>query len=241
MAAALSLATSCAGSGHVTGSVTTAEHKPLAGARVTLDSTRLHEDILTDAAGRFESAAIAAGSYNLKAELPGYVMESRSGVAVARGATVTADFVLRPACLEEGSYVDGGLPWALQAAQAVLHVRIGTASPADRWIANDVCVVGIDHTATVISILNMGQDSASIPATIHIVKDGRVPLGRGEEYVAFVRWEPAIGRYRPVAGPLFMFPVRDNKIVWNRTDAPTIRDREDVTKAMAALHALLKR
>jgi hypothetical protein len=137
--------------------------------------------------------------------------------------------------------VDGGLSWGLQAAQAILHVRIGAASAADRWIVNDLCVVGIDHTATVISILNMGQESGSIPATIHIVKDGRTPLGRGEEYVAFLRWEAAIGRYRPIAGPIFMIPVRDDKVVWNRTDAPAIHDGEDVSKAMAALHALLKR
>ena len=45
----------------------------------------------------------------------------------------------------------------------------------------------------------------------------------GEEYIAFVRWEPAIGRYRPIAGPIFMIPVRDGKVVWDRTDAPTIR------------------
>jgi hypothetical protein len=168
-------------------------------------------------------------------------METRPGVAVARGATATADFVLHPACLEEGSYVDGGLPWGLQAAQAILHVRIGAASAADRWIVNDLCVVGIDHTATVISILNMGQESGSIPATVHIVKDGRTPLGRGEEYVAFLRWEPAIGRYRPIAGPIFMIPVRDDKVVWNRTDASTIHDGQDVSKAMAALYTLLKR
>ena len=231
----------CGGSSHVTGRVTKLENGPLAGAHVTIDGVRIHRESVTDAAGRFEFPALTAGAYNLKAEMPGYVMETRPGVAVARGATATADFVLHPACLEEGSYVDGGLSWGLQAAQAILHVRIGAASAADRWIVNDLCVVGIDHTATVISILNMGQESGSIPATIHIVKDGRTPLGRGEEYVAFLRWEAAIGRYRPIAGPIFMIPVRDDKVVWNRTDTPTIRDGEDVSKAMAALYALLKR
>ena len=240
MAAALALATSCGGSSHVTGRVTKLDHGPLVGATVTLDGLRTHRQLVTDAAGRFEFPALAAGAYNLKAEMPGYVMEPRAGVAVARGATATADFVLHPACLEEGSYVDGGLSWGLQAAQAILHIRIGAASAADRWIINDLCVVGIDHTATVISILNMGQESGSIPATVHIVKDGRTPLGRGEEYVAFLRWEAAIGRYRPIAGPIFMIPVRDDKVVWNRTDASTIRDGEDVSKAMVALYALLK-
>ncbi len=241
IAAALALETACGGSSHVTGRVTKLENEPLPGAHVTIDGVRIHREIVTDAAGRFEFPALGSGAYDIKAELPGYVMETRRGVAVARGATATADFVLHPACLEEGSYVDGGLSWGLQAAPAVLHVRIGAASAADRWIVNDLCVVGIDHTATVISILNMGQESGSITATVHIVKDGRTPLGRGEEYVAFLRWEPAIGRYRPIAGPIFMFPVRDDKVVWNRTDAPSIHDGDDVGKAMAALYALLKR
>ena len=235
------LLAACGGSSHVSGRVTKLEDGPLSHARVTIDGLKTHQETVTDAAGRFEFPALPAGAYNLKAEMPGYVMETRPGVAVARAATATADFILHPACLEEGSYVDGGLSWGLQAAQAVLHVRIGAASAADRWIVNDLCVVGIDHTATVISILNMGLNSGSIPRTIHIVKDGRTPFARGEEYVAFVRWEPAIGRYRPIAGPIFMFPVRDDKVVWSRTDAPGIRDGENVSKAMAALYALLKR
>jgi hypothetical protein len=166
-------------------------------------------------------------------------METHADVAVARGATATTDFVLHPACLEEGSYVDGGLPWALQAAQAVVYVRIGTPSAPDRWIVNDQCVVGIDHPATVLSILNMGPSSGDITKPIHILKDGRTPLAAGEEYIAFIRWEPAVGRYRPIAGPIFMIPVRDGKVAWTRTDAPGIHNGDAISKAMAGLFALL--
>jgi hypothetical protein len=237
--AALALATACGGSSHVAGRVTKLEGGPLAGTRVTIDALKTHQEIVTDAMGRFDFPAIAAGSYRLKAEMPGYVMETRADVPVARGATATADFVLHPACLEEGSYVDGGLAWALQAAQAVVYVRVGAPSAPDRWIVNNQCVVGIDHPATVLSILNMGPSSGDITRTIHIVKDGRTPLAAGEEYIAFLRWEPAIGRYRPIAGPIFMIPVRDGKVVWRRTDAPSIRDGDAISKAMASLFAVL--
>ena len=161
----------------------------------------------------------------MKAELPEYVMGSQGSSRLARGATANADFVLHPACLEEGSYVDGGLRWGLQAAQAILYVRFTAVSEPDRWIVNDQCIVGIDHTTNVLSILNMGADSGTIKKTIHIVRDGRVGWKPGDEYIAFVRWEPAIGRYRPIAGPIFMIPVLNGKVVWDRTDAPQYPDR----------------
>src|SRR4030095_3304059 len=112
-------------------------------------------------------------------------------------------------------------------------------SRPDRWIVNGQCIVGIDHTATVLSILNMGPDSGSITKTIHIVRDGRGAWKTSEEYNALVRWETSMCRSRPIAGPLFMISVGDGKIVWDRTDAPNIRNGDPVSKAMAGLFALL--
>ncbi len=237
--ASLLIFTACAGSGHVVGRVTTLEDGALAGARITIDGLKRHEEITADATGHFDFTDVTPGTYKLKADVPGFVMEMRDDVSVARDATATVDFVLHPACLEEGSYVDGGLTWALQAAEAVVRLRIVGATPPDRWIVNDLCVVGMDHTVTVLSILNMSRDSASIPRTIHIVKDGRMPYAPGDEYIAFLRWEAAIGRYRPIAGPIFMLPVRDDKVAWARTDAPNIHDGDPAGKALASLFALL--
>jgi hypothetical protein len=228
----------CGGSGRVTGQVKDIEAGPLPGVHVTIDGLRTHEQLVTDASGRFELQNLAPGPYSVKAELPEYVADAKD-VTLGRGATANADFVLHLACLEEGSYVDGGLRWGLQAAQAVLYVRFAAVSEPDRWIVNDQCIVGIDHTTTVLSILNMGPFSGSIPKTIHIVRDGRVGWKAGDEYIAFVRWEPAVGRYRPIAGPIFMIPVHDGKVVWERTDAPNIRNGDPISKAMASLFALL--
>ena len=225
-------------SGRVMGTVKEIEAGPLPGVHVTIEGLKTHENVVTDSEGRFTFQNLSAGTYGLKAELADYVMEARD-VTVARGATANTDFVLHPACLEEGSYVDGGLRWGLQAAQAILYVRFTAISEPDRWIVNGQCIIGIDHTTTVLSILNMGADSGVIKKTIHIVRDGRVGWNPGDEYIAFVRWEPAIGRYRPIAGPIFMIPVLDGKVVWDRTDAPNIRIGDPVSKAMASLFALL--
>jgi hypothetical protein len=232
------LTLACSNSARVTGTVNEIEGGPLPGVQVTIDGLKTHTQLKTDSNGGFEFQNLAAGTYSLKAELTDYVAESKH-VTVAGGQAAKADFTIRPACLEEGSYVDGGIVWGLQAAQAVLYVRLTAVSEPDRWIVNDQCVVGIDHTATVLSILNMGVDSGSITKTIHIVRDGRVAWTPDEEYIAFVRWEPAIGRYRPIAGPIFMFPVRTGRVEWERTDTPTINDGDPVSKAMAGLFALL--
>jgi hypothetical protein len=222
----------------VTGTVTRIEAGPLAAVQITIDGMRTHDEAKTDDAGKFVFPNLPSGTYLVKAELPDFVSETHQ-VIVASGATADTQFILHPACLEEGSYVDGGIVWGLQAAQAVLYVRFSEVSQPDRWIVNDQCIIGVDHTATVLSILNMGPDSGSIPKTIHIVRDGRVAWKAGDEYIAFVRWEPAIGRYRPIAGPIFMIPVRDGKVMWERTDTPNIRNGDAVSKAMASLYALL--
>ena len=232
------LLTACGGSGRVTGTVKEIEAGPLPGVHVTIDGLKTHQEVTTDSAGRFAFQNLGGGAYTLKADLADYVADTKI-VDVARGGTLDTEFVLHPACLEEGSYVDGGLRWGLQAAEAVLYIRFVAVSDPDRWIVNGQCIVGIDHTATVLSILNMGPDSGSITKSVHIVRDGRVAWNTSEEYIAFVRWEPAAGRYRPIAGPLFMIPVRDGKVVWDRTDAPNIRNGDPVSNAMAALFALL--
>ena len=233
------LLAACSNSARVTGTVKEIEAGPLPGVQVTLDGVRTHGTATTDNSGKFEFQNLAAGTYTLKAELSDYVAEERQ-VIVARGGGASFDFLLHPACLEEGSYVDGGTTWGLQAAEAVLYVRLTAVSEPDRWIVNNQCIVGIDHTATVLSILNMGPDSNLITKTVHIVRDGRVAWKQGDEYIAFVRWEPAIGRYRPIAGPIFMIPVLDGRVVWDRTDAPNIRMGDPVSKAMAGLFALLR-
>jgi hypothetical protein len=233
-----SIVAACSNSARVTGTVNEIEGGPLPGVQVTIDGLKTHTQSKTDATGQFGFQNLAAGAYSLKAELTDYVTETRH-VTVASGQSAKADFTIHPACLEEGSYVDGGIVWGLQAAQAVLYVHLNAVSEPDRWIVNDQCIVGIDHTATVLSILNMGPDSGSITKTIHIVRDGRVAWKPGEEYIAFVRWEPAFGRYRPIAGPIFMIPVLDGKVVWDRTDAPNIRTGDAASKAMAGLFALL--
>jgi len=234
---------SCGGSGRVTGRITSAkpgDTSPLPGTHVTIDGLKVHEEGVATASGEFVFDGIDPGTYKVKAELPGFLTSTREDVVVSGSRPTSVDFALQPGCLEEGAYADYGLTWTLQASHAILYVTIDSADPPDRWILDGgTCLMGIDHTATVLSILNMGPDSGAVKRTIHIVKDGRHPWKPGSQYIAFLRWETAIGRYRPVIGDVFMIPVTDGKVDWDRTDAPNIHKGDPVSKAMASLFALL--
>ena len=229
----------CSAPGTVAGRATDMEGRGMANVRVVVDGLKTHVEQQTDASGAFRVADLAPGAYVVTLDRPGFAGEKRDTVQVTRGGTTSLTVPLHPACLEEGSYTDGGIAWALRAAEAVVYLRIDTVEPPDRWISNDLCVVGTDHTATVVNLLNMDTSAGSVKEKIHVVRDGREGFPAGTEYIAFIRWEPAIGRYRPVAGPLFMIPVKDGRVVWTRTDVPGVRDGDPVSKAMAALFALL--
>ena len=110
----------------------------------------------------------------------------------------------------------------------------------DRWIVNGQCIVGIDHTATVLSILNMGADSGVITKTIHIVRDGRVAMDvQATEYIAFVRWETGNWTLSPDRRSDLHDPGarRQGRVGSNgRAEHP---QRRSGSKAMAGLFALL--
>ena len=231
--------TGCSAPGQLTGRTTDMDGRGLANVRVVVDGLKTHVEQQTDASGAFRVPDLAAGSYTVTVDRPGYAAERRESVQVSKGGTTTLAVPLHPACLEEGSYSDGGIAWALRAAEAVAYLRIDAVEPPDRWISNDLCVVGTDHTATVVNLLNMDTVVGSVKDKIHIVRDGREGFPAGTEYIAFIRWEAAIGRYRPVAGPIFMLPVQNGRVVWTRTDVPAIHNGDPVSKVMADLFALL--
>ena len=104
--------TACGTPGGVTGTVNEIEGGPLPGVRVTIDGLKTHREATTDNDGRFAFQNLAAGGYTLKTDLADYVGDMKA-VTVSAGSTLNTEFVVHPACLEEGSYVDGGLRWGL--------------------------------------------------------------------------------------------------------------------------------
>lgn len=80
--------------GTLTGRVSDAiTEAPIAGATVVVEGTQ--QSALTDAGGRYEIAAIPAGTQRVRAVRVGYT-EAEQTVDIATGETTTADFALEP-------------------------------------------------------------------------------------------------------------------------------------------------
>ena len=87
--------TAGATSGSLRGRVTDASGQPLPGAQVTVTpGGRL---ATTDALGAYLVDDLAAGQYSVEAARAGYVPQTKTGIAVAAGATTTLDFELAAA------------------------------------------------------------------------------------------------------------------------------------------------
>ena len=209
----------------------------LPGARVTVATPDLTRSFIADAEGRFEFLDLPQGRYVVTVQLAGFQTRTEQNVIVAAGRTATVNLVLPIGCLNEVLYVDQGVLWAIHEADAVLHLRISETERPTQWTFRSTCLIGAQHRATLVQALRIPPGRGSRGSTIRFVQEGS-PYPRGQEYVALLRWEPSLERFHPVAGPLFMFPVRNGRVAWHRADAASLRDGMSVDDFLAALEAL---
>jgi hypothetical protein len=171
--------------------------------------------------------------------LPGFKTQALDGVVVESGATVTVTLVLELGCLDEVLYVDRGMAWAIQQADTIVHLRISASAEPKEWSFGENCLIGVEHTATVLQAAKsspLGTASQNVVRFVTLRGDGRRYV-KGQEYLALLRWEADAERYRPVSGFLYMFPVREGRVVWTRTDVPALKDQMPVADFIAALRS----
>lgn len=227
------------GNGHIVGNVGF-RSDPLPGTKVTVTGPGLTRSVIADREGRFDLSNLPQGTYTVTAELAGFQPQSQHNVIVVPGRTTRVALVLSIGCLENVDYVDQGMRVAIKEADTILHFRISASETPTRWSFRGSCVIGTEHTATVLRVVKTSPAQVSSGSTLRFVQDSTdSPYAPGQEYVALLRWEAGVDRYRPVA-PFFMFPVRDGRVIWTRTDVPALKDQMPVADFLSALEAALQ-
>ena len=210
----------------------------LPGVRVSAIGAGRERRVISDAYGRFTFPTLSPGNYRISAELPGFQTVTRA-VAITAPGVLHLDFVLEVSCLSEVLYVDPGWAWALEHADAVIHLRISDTIGPGRWKLDQSCLVGTEHVATVDDVLKL-MDSDSRPSTIRLLEPVPSPsYAAGDEYIALLTRHSNIGKFQALTGPLFMFPVRDGRVVWTRRDVPGLTDGMSVDAFLEVLRSAL--
>jgi hypothetical protein len=237
--------------GGLAGSVTDSMKVPLAGVKITVTTPRVERTAVTDADGRYGFPELPAGPYIVKAELAGFDNAVANNVVVETASTTTLSFVLRVGCVDQAQRVDKGFASAAQDATSVLQIRILTSGSGERCPVSGFCVC-TEQVAAVIGTLKAPRSDVTRP-TIRFIQEGAGRIAQngrsgaesaylpGQEYIAFLRWNPAINRFVRVAGPTYMFRLRDGRVEFPRTDAPGISDSMTVEEFGRAFDAFLKR
>lgn len=228
--------------GSLTGMVTDTAKAPLPGVKLTVVAPTWERTAVAGPDGRYQFPGIPPGTYTVRAELAGFETVGRSGVVIETKATTTLHFTLKIGCLEFVDRVDPGIAWALRQATEIMQIRISQVRPGQRCPTEGLCVC-TEYVADVIRVLKGRQREVSLTPIRFLQEDGRAgeetPYSPGQEYVAFLRWDSAVGRFLRINGPIYMFPVRDNHVEFRRTDAPGITDGMRVAEFARALQKLV--
>lgn len=235
--------------GLLTGTVTDSTKAPLSGVKVTVLTASLERTAVTGPDGRYQFPNLPAGTYTARAELPGFETAVKNSVVVETGATTALHFALKIGCLEEAIRVDMGLARALQEATAIVQIRIADSAAGERCPSTSFCVC-TEHVADVNRVVKAGQRDMSL-TTIRFLQEGagrlaenrradaEKPYALGQQYVAFLRWDSATDRFLRFNGPIYMFPIRDGRVEFRRTDAPGMSDGMPVEEFVRVLRALM--
>ena len=228
------------GRGRISGNVRSDGGYVLPGARVSVMKPDLTRSVVTNAEGGFDLSDLPEGAYTVTAELAGFQTTSQQNAIVRPDRTSIISLVLSIRCLFEVLYVDQGMLAAIQQTDAIVHLRISESGSVKRWDGGGVpCLDGPEYTAIPLRVAKSPPGQELTVSTIRFLQAGPVRYSPGDEYVALLRWNAGFARFLPVAGSLFMLPVRAGRVVWTRTDVPTLTDGMPVEGFLAALRALL--
>jgi Carboxypeptidase regulatory-like domain len=203
------------GTGQFIGRVTDVTGGVLPGVRVTVSGPGLHEEAITNEAGRFTVSGLVQGppaTYTVTVELVGFVTKRLDKIAAGPGRDVNLAVSLDVACLHEVDYVDLGLVENLKSADGVFFVRINSATPVRSGHPDPNCDQPTEYEAAVIDAVK--HPHSVVPSAVRFVAgDSQYRYDTGAEYIAFLTWDANVERYG-VSNPHYVVPVRAGWVEW---------------------------
>jgi carboxypeptidase family protein len=203
------------GTGHISGQITDKSGAVLPGVRVTINGPTLRQEAITDADGRFSVEGLVQdwpSVYAITAELAGFLPATVERIKAIVGGDVSIRITLELAPLCQVQWVDFGLAENLRLADAVFLVRIESSSSTHRTSPTSV-------RFSVLSERNNEHNSSS-------------------EYIAFLRWEPSIGRYQVLMPQSYFVPATGGWVDWPALKTVGLPSVSPVSAALEALRSL---
>jgi hypothetical protein len=225
------------GTARLTGVVGDTRGGVLPGVTVTVSGPGLREKAVTDENGRFAIEGLMQGrpaTYTVTAELAGFQTRTLDSVAAVPGGVVDLAITLEIGCVQEVLYVDPGLLKNLQSSDGVFLLRIESMTPARHWKASTWCGDSPEYVAPVIETIKGARPAAGTLRFVLFGSGHRYETGG--EYIAFLAWEPSIGRYR-VLMPGYLVPVRSGWVEWDRLPTIGIPQGSPVSDVIEALRS----
>lgn len=181
----------------------------------------------TDIAGSHEFSGLSSGVYEIQAELSGFCTERREGVRLGERTSVAVVLKMWPAFTEEIHWAVLRLREAAARADVIAHLRITKSHPPRLRGHADCGLVTTEFEAQVFGEAKLDSEhwpdaprarftqlrAGTWSNGIKTLRGGETPLRTGDEYVAFLRWNPDEETFDTMLGPHWMIPVREGRIV----------------------------
>jgi hypothetical protein len=226
------------GTGRIVGTVSLRGGGPLPGATVTVTGPGFSQSAVAEGSeGRFNFANLPQGTYAVTTQLAGFKSQTQRDLIVGPGLTTIVSLGLAYECFEFLDAVDMATLWGVRGADTIVHLRILAVGARTEWSFGDRCMLANQHTATVLRVVKTSPAQNQLGDALRFVQRAGDPsYAPGEEYVALLKWEAAAETHRAIAG-FYMFPVRDGRVIFRRTDVPALKDQMPVVDFVSALKA----
>ena len=183
--------------------------------------------------------AFQAATYTVQLQLPGFATIQRTIEARPLGVvSLDADMRICDTALETVT-VDVGLPAMVQQASAVVHFKIGGIDgPRPAREAGEGVCGGREIEVRGASLAVAKLAPALEAPRGFLVRRDTTGYRVGEEFLAFLHWNPGLQQYVPFG---FMVPIVDGRIVWPRREDDVLKSGQTIRQAITAVQRLGRR